>query len=332
MVDINNPANYKPCSKKSFEAYVCMPYYGAYAISSWVALKYKIPRRYYTQDISSRLHENLKKLVSTGEIQRTNQQYPFVLCDPIMQDYQVLAPLDLAQAFTFISDGYPEPMTQAGLNRRLVHQYLPWTLVRASQGSLFGKYAACFVPRNQSGWVFNGYTQMQEPFNVPGIPHGKGDFIVCPVINNAPNMNARYVVNGESFREMYNNKGWTDCLGAEPKRLHINDLPSPISPIITEVLAHCGSWDKVKLCGSCSASLRSYSRGGNDYDDSTLWFGVDGETGDVKWTHRDRYGRKSSGTCKPHEIKNLILSMDGCVLDDQPIRKDQNLGDTDDLW
>lgn len=65
---------------------------------------------------------------------------------------------------------------------------------------------ACFVPKNQQGQI-NTFRGIQR-INQPGIPHGKGDFVVCTMLpNGTPNLGERWVVNGEIFCTTFNNQG-----------------------------------------------------------------------------------------------------------------------------
>ena len=70
---------------------------------------------------------------------------------------------------------------------------------------------ACFVPVLQRGQIRTSSGTLLD-YNVKGVSHGKGDFIVCTKLpTGLPNLADMWVVNGEIFKETYDNRAFQGC-------------------------------------------------------------------------------------------------------------------------
>lgn len=111
--------------------------------------------------------------------------------------------------------------------------YMDWQVVRTSPAvTTSAQNMACFVPKLQRDKI-QVYGNTWLTLNDVGPRHGKGDFIVCNKLpNGQPNLQDRWVVNGEVFARTYNNQGWGDCLdlssNAQNDRVTIDKLPNLI--------------------------------------------------------------------------------------------------------
>jgi hypothetical protein len=83
---------------------------------------------------------------------------------------------------------------------------------------------AVFVPKQ---YVFQIPTSWGDTLtvNAPGVPHGKGDFIVCADAGGYPNMNDRWVVNGEIFPSTYDMRAFPGLSTAEDRKAAHTEIP-----------------------------------------------------------------------------------------------------------
>jgi hypothetical protein len=65
--------------------------------------------------------------------------------------------------------------------------------------------------------------------NAPGIPHGRGDFIVCADAGGYPNLNDRWVVNGEVFPSTYDMRAFPGLSTEEDRKAKEVSIPSTAS-------------------------------------------------------------------------------------------------------
>lgn len=235
IVDYNNPASYKNCSKKSYEIYVCKPPKDTVVINKLEqadAVKLLNGKTYFTVEELERMQKNgdgrfnlISQVLSAGKAYLVSDKTPFVLCGTIGEMWTVSAD-KLAKTYTFLQNGQPLQINQQSLNQRMKNGNLDWTLIRTSQQATSGQNMACFVPRAQKGQVQTPWGAVQE-LNGTGTDHGKGDFVVCSKLpNGKPNLVDRLVVNGNVFATTYNNQGWQDCLNANGiKNITIDSLP-----------------------------------------------------------------------------------------------------------
>ena len=236
FIDINNPKNYKSCSKKLYEIYVCMPPKNTVVINSLEqadVVKMLNGKTYFTVDELEHMQKNgdgrfniISQAVNSGRAYLVSDKTPFVLCGT-NGELWTISPDKLAQTYTFLQNNQPYPINQQSLSQRVRKDgLLDWTTVRVSQQAIQGQNMACFVPSSQKGQIQTSWGAVLN-LNGVGVSHGKGDFVVCAKLpNGQPNLADRWVVNGEIFAATYNNQGWTDCLSSSSVRsITIDSLP-----------------------------------------------------------------------------------------------------------
>lgn len=236
MVEVwNNPDSYKSCSKKFYEAYVCMPPSNTVVIN-----KLEYPevistlggRSYFSisdlKHLSSGVLNAIKTLAFQGKAYIVSPATPFVVSGT-MGELTAMNAGDLAFMYCFLQNGQPVQINQQTLTQRLKDGCLDWTVIRLSQKAVKGSYTACFVPKNSHGKLQKASGAVQE-INGAGVDHGKGDFVVCPKLaNGKPDMMNREVVNGKVFAETFNNQGWGDCVTPAQSSITIKDLPKLVA-------------------------------------------------------------------------------------------------------
>ena len=244
LTDYNSPMRYKPCRKKQYDIHVCMPPEGTIVFNKLEQadiVKYLNGKDYFTlSDLDKLKREDSNKLsiimqaVSNGEAYQVSKQIPFVL-GGTKGELWGIAPNSLAEKYFFLVNNQPITISQQTLNQRMSNGVLNWTVVRTKPSNI--PYFACFVPVNQKGQIKTSYGSNLD-LNGSCTSHGKGDFVVCSSLpNGLPNLNDRWVVNGEIFAQTYNNQGWQDCLSKNSvtvNTVNINDLPNLIENVISE--------------------------------------------------------------------------------------------------
>lgn len=235
FVDINNPSNYKNCSKKQYEIYVCMPPKNTVVINKLEqadVVKMLNGKTYFTVDELEHMQKNgdgrfniISQAVNSGRAYLVSDKTPFVLCGT-SGELWTISPDKLAKTYNFLQGGQPLRINQQSLGQRMKNGLLDWTSVRTSPQATAGQNMACFVPSSQRGQIQTSWGAVLN-INGVGISHGKGDFVVCAKSpNGRPNLADRWVVNGEIFAATYNNQGWTDCLSSSSVRsITIDSLP-----------------------------------------------------------------------------------------------------------
>lgn len=220
-VDFNNPANYKKCSKKNYEIYVCMPPENTVVINKLEqadVLRSMGGKEYYTAtEIDNMSRHNPQKLqaiqslVQQGKAYAVTKNTPFVLCGTVGEMWTI-SPQKLQATYTFVQNGQPLQINMQTLEQRKKNGVLDWTVVRTSASAVQGVNMACFVPKAQKGQIQTSWGAVLN-INGVGVNHGLGDFIVCAMLpNGTPNLQDRWVVNGNVFATTYNNKGWENCI------------------------------------------------------------------------------------------------------------------------
>ena len=232
-------ANYKKCRKKFYEIHVCMPPKNTIVINkleqydTYVALGKK---DHFTADEIAKMKisnpqmlSTLQNLVSQGKAYAVTQNTPFVLAGTIGEMW-CISPDKLAQTYMFLQGGQPVAINQQSLQSRMKNGLMDWTLIRTSQQAQQGVNMACFVPTAKKGQIKTSWGSLLN-INGAGVPHGKGDFVLCDMLpNGQPNLANRWVVNGEVFANTYDNHGWSDCLNINNTNLiTINNLPNLVT-------------------------------------------------------------------------------------------------------
>ena len=239
-INIDEASNYKNCRKKQYEIYVCMPPKNTVVINKLEqadVISQLRGKTFFTaqecEELNSKnpqLLQTLQQLLSQGRAYLVTNERPFVLAGTVGEMWTITADA-LAKKYVFVKEGKPVPINTATLRTKLRDDCLDWTLIRTSQESTQGQSMACFVPLEQKGQIQTSGGAVLS-LNLPGINHGKGDFIVCSKLpNGQPNLASRWVVNGEIFAATYNNQGWTDCISPSSTNstISIDSLPKLVS-------------------------------------------------------------------------------------------------------
>lgn len=182
-------SSYKPARKKQYTIWCCMP------------------------AIGTKVHNTLEDANYA-----TNEKQRFVLSGT-RGEMWVINVDKLAKTYTF-GDG--TPITPQSLKAKQKDGVIDWFQVKTitdNDATLF----ATFVPAKYQFQVQTSWGAVLNANRV-GIPHGKGDFVLCGNNNGYPNVNDKWVVNGAVFADTYDNRGWGEYLdttnsveGAPPK-------------------------------------------------------------------------------------------------------------------
>lgn len=131
---------------------------------------------------------------------QTNEQKRFVLTGTVGEQW-VIDANKLAKTYT-LEDGRP-------INPETLQSLVKHT----SDGDIILRFNVTTIPNGQTNWAM--FIPVKDVFqiptawgdvltvNAPGTPHGAGDFLVCADANGQPNLNDRWVVNGEIFADTY---------------------------------------------------------------------------------------------------------------------------------
>lgn len=222
LFDYNSVTNYKNCSKKMYEIYVCMPPKDTVVINKLEqadVVRALNGRDYFTVDELKKMQKNsgdcrfnfISQAINAGKAYLVSDKTPFVLCGTVGEMWTISAD-KLAKTYTFLQNGQVLNINQNTLKSRMKGEYLDWTVVRTSRQATMGQNMACFVPVSKKGKIQTSWGAVLN-INGAGVSHGKGDFVVCSKLpNGQPNLVDRWVVNGEIFATTYNNQGWTENL------------------------------------------------------------------------------------------------------------------------
>ena len=229
---------FKKCQKKQYNVHVCMPPIGTVCINkleqydSAVAVANVTTSKallFLPDEIQKNpaLAQVLQTLLQQGKAYITSQERPFIIAGVIGELYTCRA-ISLQNGYTW-SDG--TVINDQTIAPKLKNNILDWTVI--STITTAQELYANFVPVSNQG-VITSTQGYQMAYNMPGINHGKGDFIVA---NNPQGMGDLKVVNGIVFAHTYNNRGFTDYL-VDTKAIPsvtIADLP-PITTDTSKVL------------------------------------------------------------------------------------------------
>ena len=220
---VDDVSKYKRCSKKLYNVWFCMPPLGSVVIN-------KLER----PDVVKALNNKVFLLPDeVNQLKNNANMYNYVLSNSYV--------VTLANRFV-ISGTYGELWTISAkalggtyrfadrsaisLNKLLskcenkedIHSQddffnkgiIDWHLLETKPSCT--NYMAQFIPKSEKFQLqtVNGVVTVNDSkINI----HGKGDFVVCPILpNNQPDLSRRYVVFGDIFTNTYNNQGWTEHL------------------------------------------------------------------------------------------------------------------------
>ena len=174
MIDFNNPSIYKRTRKKKYTITACMPLYGTQVFNKLEQVRY--------------VTTSEKQFVLTGtvgeqwviDVNKLTKTYTFANGMQITKD--ILAKMVTAQNV----NGIPQPVIKP-FKVTTLDGPINW---------------AVRVPTNLVFQIPTAWGDMLT-VNAPGIPHGKGDYLVCADMYGTPNLNDRWVVNGAVFPSTY---------------------------------------------------------------------------------------------------------------------------------
>ena len=219
MININDASQYKRCQKKKYNVWVCMPPIGTCVINKLEqaqVVKQFNGRTYFTAAEMRNLHSGKKDayefLLKNAYIVDANKR--FVLSGTQGEMWTIDAN-KLAKTYVFAGNANrpDEDINNNSLKARLLSKkvnsesVMNWQLLetRTVRDSNF----ACQVPANEVFTINTSWGSILTG-NDPTIPHGKGDFVMCPANpDNTPNLNDRWIVNGLIFGDTYDNRGWS---------------------------------------------------------------------------------------------------------------------------
>lgn len=214
----DNPENYKPCVKKLYSIYVCRPPVGTVVVNK-------------LEQNDSYLLLNKRSFITAAEIQNNSQLRS--ICQQLVANNRAYL---VADANTLVLSGTQGELWCIAANK-FIQKYdvaspavfnkpiFDWVLARTKPSN--SAALACFVPRKVQGRIATSWGVLLD-INAPGVPHGKGDFVIStPDVYGRPT-DSRYVVNGAVFAATYNHRGWTQCLHSDTRY----SLPKPKSLIV----------------------------------------------------------------------------------------------------
>ena len=173
-INFNDPSVYKRTRKKKYFIIACMPLCGTPVFNKLEQANY--------------VTTSEKQFVLTGtvgehwviDVNKLAKTYTFANGMPITKD--ALARMVIGQNV----DGVPQPVIK------------PFKVI-TMEGPINW---AVRVPTNLVFQITTAWGDVLK-VNAPGIPHGKGDYLVCADMGGMPNLNDRWVVNGAVFPSTY---------------------------------------------------------------------------------------------------------------------------------
>lgn len=179
QINFNDPSIYKRTNKKKYTITAHMPVYGTQVFNKLERAKY----------------------MTTSEKQ-------FVLTGTVGEQW-VIDVNKLAMTYTF-ANGAPitkdalASMVTGEMKDGLTHPVIKPFKVISRPGPVIW---AVRVPLNLVFQIPTSWGDMLT-VNAPGVRHGNGDYLVCADMGGMPNLNDRWVVNGEVFPSTYNMKSF----------------------------------------------------------------------------------------------------------------------------
>lgn len=172
---INNPQNYKPTRKKLYTIWACLP------------------------PVGTKVYNNLEKADYVTSFDQ------MVVFSGTMGEQWVSDIRTLAETYTFANGREISPENI----RRICDSQMNVGWFKVDTKANGTPMCACFVPLKYQFTVQTSWGALLKG-NDPSVCHGKGDFVVCPMVNGSPNFQNRWIVNGLIFSTTYNNRGFTD--------------------------------------------------------------------------------------------------------------------------
>lgn len=230
----DDPKNYKPCQYKTYEVHACMPPFGTVVVDrltkpDTVRL---LGKTHFTvkdiENLSKNDRHKLKTLESLYDIQVTTKQAPFVIAG-VTGNLSIQRADDFMEYNMYVKNDQSVRITEQLLMRLSKGNYLDWITIRPKR--LANKLFACFVPSSIHGSI--PVYAVNFEINASGVGHGKGDFVIAPSDSTGkyPDLNGtKFVVNGEAFPKMFDNRGWKDEIDYRfvNNNITLKDLPNLI--------------------------------------------------------------------------------------------------------
>lgn len=230
-VNYDEPRNYKHCNKKLYTISVSLPPKGTVVINKLeqaAVARALRGKTFFTPSELQKLKNERNNIFNTimlavnnNQAYVTNDNTPFVMCGTV-GEFWAIDFNRMAQTYNFLYKGKPVEITNQTAKEKWKGHILTWVDVQVSKRAIQGENMACFVPLEQKGYIQTSWGTLLE-INADGVSHGKGDFVICTKRpDGQPDLNDRWVVNGEIFATTYDNRGWKDCLEHKEK-LSIED-------------------------------------------------------------------------------------------------------------
>lgn len=238
MININDASLYKRCQKKKYNVWVCMPPLGTCVIN-------KLEQAQVVKQFNGRTYFTSKEIINLNNNKR--EVYEFLAKNAYIVDGDKRFVLSgtqgelwtidankLAKTYVFAGNANKpdedinvESIRARFLNKRVgAEPVMNWQLLetRAVKDSNF----ACQVPANEIFTINTSWGSVLTG-NDPSIPHGKGDFVMCPANpDNTPNLNDRWIVNGLIFGDTYDNRGWSQNVVNSGNVAKVVEKPAPL--------------------------------------------------------------------------------------------------------
>ena len=228
MYPWDNPENYKRTHKKKYTIEASMPPEGTVVFN-----------------------------VLENTMYKTSSEKQFVLTGTIGEQW-VIDVNKLCKTYTF-EDG--TPINKESLSRKVVRGYkdnIPCPCIKPFKiTSIPGvDNWAIHVPKQ---YVFQIPTAWGDVLTVnnPDQSHGKGDYIVCADAGGYPNLNDRWVVNGEIFADTYDMRAFPN-MGASGPNYRSNDPHS--HPEFKDV-----TWNSIHSMAYTAGKLHRDSKSNQEY-------------------------------------------------------------------
>lgn len=211
MGQINNLRDYKRCKKLSYDIWLCLPPKGTLVFNKLEDLG-NLPNE--IEELSQRLFLTREELLQyPNDIQFRAKIAGYTIGDLFdIAAYGVCGQLyattyaEVSRYYQVFVGGKSVSFSEALLKLGKTingESCLDWVKARYTPSDT--DYWACFIPESERATLVTLYNATTE-INTPGVPHGKGDFVVCPDRNGSPDFNSRAVINGLVFAKTFSSK------------------------------------------------------------------------------------------------------------------------------
>lgn len=222
MINVFDVSNYKKCREKQYKSYFCLPEVGSYIINkiektdAWIKLG---KRSYISKDNMDKLKVNNKNVYDFITKNGKCVENGYFVISGVVNELKLISFNELASQFSYSDD---TPITKESIVELMgKYRFFDWVAItnkRVLNGMAYhieNQYSEKIRVNNNIYYV-----------NMPGIDHGKGDFLVCNIDNNGqPLGNTLRLYNGIEFKEKFDNRGWQNVLSARDVQI---DMPDSI--------------------------------------------------------------------------------------------------------